>query len=143
MYAYAAHIDDLSPVLPVVERLCNKHASLHIVPQQYTIVGEHLLKAITEVLGADVFTGELYDAWYAAYWQLAHICLGREAELYKGSAWEGWKEFIVQKKVQEAEDVISFYLVPKDGKPVPAHRPGQYICLQVYIKELGFNQSRQ
>lgn len=143
VYAYAAYIDDLTPILPVVERICNKHASLHITPEQYTIVGENLLDAITQVLGADVFKGELYDAWYAAYWQLAHILLNREADLYRASAWEGWKEFVVKKRVPEAEDVTSFYFAPKDGKPLPAHRPGQYICVQKYIKELGFNQSRQ
>jgi nitric oxide dioxygenase len=125
-----------------VERICNKHASLHIVPEQYAIVGEFLLKAITDVLGADVFKGELYDAWYAAYWQLAHIFFNREAELYRAAAWEGWKEFIVKKKVKESDEITSFYFVPKDGKPVPAHHPGQYICVQKYIKELGYNQSR-
>ena len=101
------------------------------------------MKAITDVLGADVFKGELYDAWYIAYWQLAHICLNREADLYKASAWEGWKEFIVKKRVEEAEDTASFYFVPKDGSRVPKHRPGQYTCIQMYIQELGFNQSRQ
>ena len=113
------------------------------MPEQYSIVGENLLSAITQVLGADVFKGELYDAWFAAYWQLAHICLNREAELYRASAWEGFKEFTVKKRVQEADDVVSFYFAPKDGKPLPAHRPGQYICVQTYIQELGFNQSRQ
>ncbi|EKM52474.1 uncharacterized protein PHACADRAFT_260907 [Phanerochaete carnosa HHB-10118-sp] len=143
VYAYAAYIDDLTPILPVVERICNKHASLHILPEQYPIVGENLLNAITQVLGADVFKGELYDAWYAAYWQLAHILLGREGELYRSSAWEGFKEFVVKKRIPEADDVTSFYFAPKDGKPLPTHRPGQYICVQKFIKELGFNQSRQ
>ncbi|GJE89079.1 flavohemoglobin [Phanerochaete sordida] len=143
VYAYAAYIDDLTPILPVVERICNKHASLHITPEQYTIVGTELLAAITQVLGADVFKGELYDAWYAAYWQLAHILFNREAELYRASAWEGFKEFVVEKRVSEADDVTSFYFAPKDGKPLPAHRPGQYICVQKFIQELGFNQSRQ
>lgn len=113
------------------------------MPEQYPIVGENLLNAITQVLGADVFKGELYDAWYAAYWQLAHILLGREAELYRSSAWEGFKEFVVKKRVPEADDVTSFYLAPKDGKPLPTHRPGQYICVQKFVGELGFNQSRQ
>lgn len=143
VYAYAANIDDLIPILPVVERICHKHASLHVVPEQYAIVGENLLQAITDVLGADVFKGELYDAWVAAYWELARVFFFRERELYKGSDWEGFKEFVVQKKVQETEDVTSFYFAPKDKKPLPAHRPGQYICVQKHIQELGFNQSRQ
>ena len=135
--------DDLTPLLPVVERIAHKHASLNIAPEQYAIVGENLLQAITDVLGADVFKGELYDAWVAAYWSLARILFNREAELYNGSAWKGFKEFVVQKRVPEAEDVVSFYFAPKDGKPLPKHRPGQYICIQTFVKELGFNQSRQ
>lgn len=143
MYEYAANIDDLTPVLPIVERLCNKHASLHIVPEQYPIVGANLLQGITDVLGADVFKGDLYDAWVAAYWQLAHLLIAREAALYGQAGWEGWKEFVVKKKVKEADDVTSFYLSPKDGTKLPAHRPGQYISVQKYINELGFLQSRQ
>lgn len=106
-------------------------------------MGANLLQAISDVLGADVFKDELYDAWVAAYWQLAHICIDREAQLYAQAGWEGWKEFVVQRKVKESDDVISFYLAPKDGAKLPKHRPGQYISVQKYVKELGFLQSRQ
>lgn len=143
MYAYAANIDDLTPVLPTVERLCNKHASLHILPSQYAIVGKHLLAAICEVVGKDIFSGDLYEAWVVAYWQLAHICISREAELYKQAGWIGWKEFVVSKKVVETDDITSFYLSPKDGHPLPAFRAGQYISVQKFITELGLKQSRQ
>ena len=143
VYAYAANIDNLTPLLPAVERLCNKHASLGIQPAQYAIVGKYLLGAITTVVGADVFKGELYDAWAAAYWHLARICFGREEELYEHGGWRGWREFVVNKKVKEAEDVVSFYFEPKDGKSLPKYKPGQYISVQKFIQELGFNQSRQ
>lgn len=143
VYAYAANIEDLTPVLPTVERVCNKHASLHILPSQYAIVGKHLLDAIAQVLGTEVFSGDLYEAWVVAYWQLAHICINREAELYKQAGWVGWKEFVVAKKVAETEEITSFYLSPKDGQPLPAFRPGQYISVQKFIQELGFTQSRQ
>ena len=143
MYAYAANIDDLTPVLPTVERLCNKHASLHILPSQYAIVGKYLLGAIAQVVGSDVFSGDLYEAWVVAYWQLAHICINREAELYKEAGWVGWKEFVVSRRVDETPDITSFYLSPKDGKPLPAFRPGQYISVQRFINELGVLQSRQ
>ena len=143
VYAYAANIDDLTPVLPTVERLCQKHASLHIQPSQYAIVGKHLLQAIGEVVGTEVFSGDLFEAWVIAYWQLAHICINREAELYKQAAWVGWKEFVLSKKVKETEEITSFYLTPKDKTPLPPFRAGQYISVQKYIAELGFNQSRQ
>lgn len=143
VYAYAVHIDDLTPILPVVERISNKHASLGITPDQYAIVGKYLLGAISDVVGAETFSGELYDAWVDAYWNLARIFIKREEDLYQTAAWRGWKEFIVRQKVDEAADIISFYFAPKDGKPLPRYRPGQYISVQKYIKGLGFNQSRQ
>lgn len=47
------------------------------------------------------------------------------------------------KRVQEAEDIVSFYLTPKDGTTLGPYRPGQYISIQKYVKELGVYQSRQ
>ncbi|KAI0636376.1 bacterial hemoglobin [Trametes polyzona] len=143
VYAYAANIEDLTPILPVVERIAHKHTSVHIVPSQYAIVGKHLLEAITQIVGADVFKGDLYNAWAAAYWNLAHIFIDRERQLYEAAQWVGWREFVVAKKVKESDEITSFYLKPKDGQPLEPYRPGQYISVQTFVPELGFNQSRQ
>lgn len=147
MLAYAAHIDDLTPILPVVEKICHKHVSLHIVPEQYKIVGYYLLRAcadvIKEIAGADIFKGELYDAWYAGYWHLARICINREAELYKQAGWIGWKEFVVAKRQEESGEITSFYFKPKDGNALSPYHPGQYISIQLYVPEIGHYQSRQ
>ena len=143
MLAYAQHIDDLTPIVPVVEHIAQKHASLHILPSQYSIVATSLLSAIRELVGADTFSGALYDAWYAAYWNLAHIFIKRERELYDAAGWEGWREFVLARKTQETEDVTSFYFKPRDGAPLPAYRAGQYISIQVFVPVLGFKQNRQ
>ncbi|KAI0355100.1 bacterial hemoglobin [Trametes cingulata] len=143
VYAYAANIEDLTPILPVVERIAHKHTSVHIVPSQYAIVGKHLLAAITQVVGADVFAGDLYAAWGAAYWNLAHVFIDRERALYEAAQWTGWREFVVQRKVRESEEITSFYLRPRDGEPLQPYRPGQYISVQKFVPELGFCQSRQ
>ncbi|RDX57323.1 bacterial hemoglobin [Lentinus brumalis] len=143
VYAYAAHIEDLTPILPVVERIAHKHASVHIIPSQYAIVGTHLLGAMSEVLGADTFNGDLYNAWETAYWNLAHIFIDRERQLYEAAAWTGWREFVVEKKVKESDEITSFYFRPKDSKPLDPYRPGQYISIQRFIPELGHYQNRQ
>jgi nitric oxide dioxygenase len=144
VYAYAEHIDNLGPIIPVVDRINQKHASLHIEPPQYAVVGQFLLQAITAVLGADVFAGALYDAWAAAYWQLAHVFIEREATLYAQAGWVGWKPFVVQKRVQESDDIVSFYLIPKEDAPkMGLYRPGQFISVRKFITELGVYQSRQ
>ena len=51
VYAYAAHIDDLSVLGSAVELIANKHASLYIQSEQYAVVGKYLLAAMKEVLG--------------------------------------------------------------------------------------------
>lgn len=43
------------------------------------------------------------------------------------SAWQGLRNFVVDRKQPESETITSFYLVPEDGGPVPDHRPGQYL----------------
>jgi nitric oxide dioxygenase len=144
VYAYAEHIDDLTPLLAVVDRISQKHAGLHITPPQYAVVGTFLLRAITHVLGADVFTGALYDAWAAAYWQLAHIFIARESALYAQAGWVGWKPFTVQRRVEESDEIASFYLVPNGDAPkMDAYKPGQFISVRLFVKELGMHQSRQ
>lgn len=47
--------------------------------------------------------------------------------------WNGYRKFVVQHKIEEAEDICSFYLVPHDGKELPEFRPGQYLTFRVNI----------
>jgi nitric oxide dioxygenase len=63
IYAYAANINDLSPLLPTVIRIAEKHAALGVKAEHYPIVAANLMPAITHVLG-DAFTPELQSAWY-------------------------------------------------------------------------------
>lgn len=49
----------------------------------------------------------------------------------------------MQRRAPESAEIISFYLVPEDGRPLPLFRPGQYISLRVHIPELGCLQPRQ
>jgi len=145
LYAYAANITDLGVLSPALTTICNKHASLGIQPVQYEAVGKYLLEAMGQVLGA-ALTPEILEAWGVAYWQLANIMIEKEKGLYEraeAAEWAGWRDFRIEKKVKESEDICSFYLVPVDGKPLPAWKPGQYISIETEIEELGFAQSRQ
>ncbi|KAK9372676.1 globin-like protein [Lipomyces chichibuensis] len=143
VYAYAAHIDDLGALSPAVQRICHKHASLYIRPDQYEIVGKYLLGAFQEVLG-DAFTPEVRDAWAAAYWQLAKIMIDVEENLYReADGWTDWRNFRLDKKVPESEEITSFYLTPEDGKPLPLYKPGQYISVRVKVPGLQHYQCRQ
>lgn len=145
--AYAEHIDNPAVLAQAVNRIANKHVSLDIRPEQYAIVGKHLLASISEVLGEAVST-ELIDAWATAYNQLAKIMIGAEADLYSGSVakdggWSSWRPFVVQQKVRESAEITSFYLYPSDGGKVADFLPGQYLTLRLYVPELKVLQPRQ
>ncbi|MGD8106283.1 globin domain-containing protein [Pantoea sp. FN0302] len=145
--AYAENIDDPSVLMPVVELICHKHVSLNIQAPDYNIVGENLLHSISEVLNIPM-DDELITAWGVAYQQLADIFIATEKQLYEErkntiGSWTGWRNFIVDKKIKESEEITSFYLVPQDGGPLPAYKPGQYITLRVEVAALGIKQPRQ
>ncbi|ROT42194.1 hemoglobin, partial [Sodiomyces alkalinus F11] len=142
--SYAQHIDDLGALSPAVERIAQRHVSLRVLPEQYPIVGKHLLGAIAEVLGPALTPG-IAEAWTAAYNQLASVFIHREAEMYSEEGeWVGWRRFRVEKREKESPLVDSFYLVPEDGRPLPACHPGQYVSVRVKVSSLdGIFQCRQ
>jgi nitric oxide dioxygenase len=145
--AYAAHIDELGKLGGMVERIATKHVSLEIRPEHYPIVGTYLLGAIKDVLG-DAATPEILNAWGAAYGQLAEVMIGREQTLYTETAsqpggWRGFKPFRIARKVQESEATTSFHLVPVDGAPLPAFKPGQYVSVKIHPPGRPYDQIRQ
>ncbi|EMC99462.1 hypothetical protein BAUCODRAFT_337528 [Baudoinia panamericana UAMH 10762] len=143
LYAYASHIDDLGVLSPAVEKICQKHASLYIKPEQYDVVGTYLLRAMGDVLGS-ALTPEVRDAWGQAYWQLANIMIDREEQLLGDAGdWRDWRDFRIADKVQESEEITSFYLKPVDGKPLPPFLPGQYISVMTDVPKMHYMQSRQ
>jgi nitric oxide dioxygenase len=145
--AYAENIDNSGVLAHAISRIGNKHVSLNIRPEQYTIVGRHLLASINEVLG-EAADSELIRAWSAAYGELAAIMTGVESELYSNAAlqkggWSGWRPFVVKQKVQESEEITSFYLYPTDKGAAADFIPGQYITLRLFVPELNVFQPRQ
>lgn len=133
--AYAANIDNLSVLGSAVELIAQKHCSLGIQPEHYPIVGKYLLIAVKDVLG-DAVTDQVAAAWGEAYGFLADIFINREAAIYQEQAsapggWNGFRRFVVERKVPESENVTSFYLVPADGSTPASFKPGQYITVQI------------
>jgi nitric oxide dioxygenase len=145
--AYAENIANPTVLMPVIDNIGHKHTSLDIRPEQYSIVGKHLIASIQEVLGAAA-SPEIIDAWTAAYHELAKIMSDHEAGLYKTqtqkqNGWSGWRLFKVIRKEMESAEICSFYLQPADGGKVALHQPGQYISLKLLLLELEMNQIRQ
>ncbi len=145
--AYAENIENPSVLLGAVKHIATKHCTIGIRAEQYGIVGKHLLASIREVLG-EAATDELIDAWAAAYGQLAEILIGVESNLYQQQTlaeggWSGWRPFAIERKVEESNEVTSFYLRPTDKGAVCDYKPGQFISVRVFLPELGIMQPRQ
>ncbi|QPR28058.1 NO-inducible flavohemoprotein [Edwardsiella hoshinae] len=143
--AYAAHIDHPATLSTAVERIAHKHASFAIQPEQYAIVGHHLLKTLEEVFnpGEDVLT-----AWSKAYAVLAQIFIERETQLYRQQAaqpggWQHQRAFRISEKRKESTLITRFTLVPVDGKPVADFLPGQYLGVYVRHPSLARQAIRQ
>ncbi|MBE1536551.1 globin domain-containing protein [Actinomadura algeriensis] len=145
--AFAEHLvtpDSGVPFQQIMSRIAHKHASLGIRPEQYTIVGRHLLEAVGTVLG-DAVTPQVHAAWSEVYWLFATLLIAEEARLYQEAAcgpatpYRTWR--VVERR-DEARDVISLVLAPADGGAVPAHLPGQYVSVAVTLPD-GLRQPRQ
>lgn len=147
LHAYAAHVDNIGALHAALTRIAHKHASVGVKPEQYPLVGHHLLAAIQEELGSAATT-EVIAAWTEAYQALATILIEMETRLSREVAdtlggWSGWRSFIVQEKYPESEVITSFVLMPADDRPVVDFKPGQYISLEVEVPRLGLHQIRQ
>lgn len=79
--AAAQNIDNLSVLLPVVNKVAEKHVALNVKPEHYPVVGANLLDAIKVVLG-DAATDEIINAWGEAFNVIAQVFIDVEAELY-------------------------------------------------------------
>lgn len=147
VYAAAMYIDNLEAILPVVNQIAHKHRSLGIKPEHYPIVGKHLILAIKDVLGEQA-TDEIIDAWTEAYGVIADAFISVEAEMYNEAAhqqggWDGFRPFIVDRKVVESDVITSFYLKPEDHKEMAGFQPGQYISIKLEVPGEQFMHIRQ
>ena len=136
--AYASNIENLPALLPAVEKIAQKHTSFLITPQQYNIVGAHLLATIDELFSPGQ---EVLDAWGKAYGVLANVFINREAEIYQHNArktggWQGTRAFHITRKAPRSALITSFDLAPVDGQPVADYQPGQYLA--IWLKPEGF-----
>jgi hemoglobin-like flavoprotein len=79
--AYAQNIDKLEVLGGAVTAIVRRHVDAGVKPEHYPHVAEALLPAIRDVLGSAA-TDEVLAAWGEAYWFLADILIGKEAEAY-------------------------------------------------------------
>lgn len=144
--AYAVQLVD--PDAPsfhhVMQRIAHKHITLGITPEQYTIVGRHLLAAVGEVLG-DAVTPAVAEAWNEVYWLFATQLISEEARLYQQAHIDPahpLRPYRVVRRIEETHGVVTLVLEPADGGALPAIDPGQYVSVFVDLPG-GDRQPRQ
>lgn len=144
--AYAVQLvdPDAPSFEPVLRRIAGKHITLGITPEQYTLVGRHLLGAVAEVLGAAV-TPAIAAAWDEVYWLFATQLIATEARLYATAGVDPHhplRPYRVVRRTQESPGTVSLVLEPADGAPLPTVSPGQYVSVFVDLPD-GARQPRQ
>ena len=126
----------------MVDRITQRHASLGVRAEQYIVVEKYLFDAMKTIL-KDQLTQSIAEAWYAAYWQLAHIFINAECSLYNKAHWQGFRDFKIVRKSNETDTVVSLYLQPLEQETVLQYSPGQFISIKVHVPSLGIDQIRQ
>jgi nitric oxide dioxygenase len=144
--AFASFLVRTPEQLPeqLLSRIAHKHASLGLRPDQYGVVRDHLMWAIGDVLG-DAVTSEVAAAWEEVYWLMAYALIHQERGLYSASGVRPetvWREWEVEEKIAETEDVVTFRVRRTDTRAVRPSLPGQYVTVQVPMPD-GIRQPRQ
>jgi nitric oxide dioxygenase len=138
--AAAEHIDDLSPIVPVIMPVVYKHCALQVLPDHYPIVGENLLWAIKEVTGL-TDDSEVIQTWGKAYQEIADAFIGLEKQVYEQMAWPGFKPFEITHINQETSLIKSF-TVKSDAIDLSQFTPGQYITVDIDSPKLPYKAKR-
>lgn len=76
--AYASNLENLPALLPAVEKIAQKHTSFQIQPEQYNIVGTHLLATLDEMFSPG---GKYWmpGARPTAYWPTSLLIVKRKS----------------------------------------------------------------
>jgi len=79
--AYCDNIERLEALKGGLDNIARKHVAVDVHPGHYPMVGQSLLQAISDILGTDVATPEVIEAWKEAYFFLADILIDKERQL--------------------------------------------------------------
>ncbi|GGC96015.1 hemin transporter [Tersicoccus solisilvae] len=144
--AFASFLVNRPGELPdhLLNRIAHKHTSLGISPDQYQIVHDNLMWAIVDVLG-DAVTPEVAAAWDEVYWLMANVLINQERGLYSARGVRPstvWREWEVEQRIQETDDVVTFIVKRVDDRLVKASLPGQYVTVKALMPD-GVHQPRQ
>lgn len=144
----ARNIDQIGAMLAsddgklLINTIVKKHIAAQVPAEGYPIVGKFLLRAIREVLGPEIATDEVIEAWAVTYGIVADLFIGLEKAEYEEilkqeGGWQGPREFVVVKRefANDEKTAITYTVQSKDKKPVLKALAGQYISLRIEDKD--------
>lgn len=106
----------------------------------WTWIGFSLVALVGGRLGLDLFSAWRHARAEAVlrklelerlHEELSEARERRRRAIEEPLPWNGFRKFVVTRKVVESPTVCSFYLTPHDAKPLPAFRPGQYLTFRL------------
>ncbi len=66
--------------------------------------------------------------------QISELSDRRRREQQKAErTWDGFRKFVIARRVMETSDICSFYLEPHDRRPLPEFQPGQYLTFRLNV----------
>ena len=96
-------------------------ASVYLLIAGYGVVRRVLSQRQIDLRSADLLSARLRTA------------LVEQADQEQGRLhWNGLRKFLVDRKVSESHDTISFYLKPHDSKALPLFHAGQFLTFRLH-----------
>lgn len=106
----------------------------------WTYLGAAILLLVTGLLGLSLLAAirrARVDTQQQAFdlsrfqEELATLREHRRKQAEEPLPWNGFRKFVVRRKVVEGPLVSSFHLLPHDAKPLPPFKPGQYVTFRL------------
>jgi len=94
-----------------------------------------LLLACYDSVSALLYNRRQLQVSQLLWWDRIKFANALRAQRQAKTAWSGHRKFVVDRKVVEADGICSFYLQPRDTKPLPQFKPGQYLTFQLELAD--------
>lgn len=95
------------------------------------VAGHSLLSLLMSIRRARIETQQHALDLERLQEELAAVRERRRRAAEEPLTWNGYRKFVVLRKVIEATNVCSLHLRPHDGKPLPDFKPGQYLTFRL------------
>ncbi len=76
-----------------------------------------------------------YDAGKGSANKKSGVVASSQDNASQDKVWKDWRNFVVDRKVQESQEITSFYLKPQDQGELTDFKPGQFLTIKLDIPD--------